>query len=203
MISSSSSFMGASFLVRPWGVMYPQCSQAGSPRLSPCPSTHPLPRNHTMKAFASFLIAACAICTGASAQDNHTPAERSTLLPSHLGLHLATWHSTDTMNNTNPGLYARWADATGTGPVVGSYYNSERSSSLYAAYSRGWQASRLPVSAAITAGVVSGYSAGRVLPLLVPSAALHLGSTALRLTYIPKVEKKGAHALHLSVEVAL
>jgi hypothetical protein len=156
-----------------------------------------------MKAIASLLIAACAICTGASAQDSPADAQRSALLPSYLGLHLATAHSTNTMNNTNPGVYARWADSTGTGPVAGAYYNSERAHSVYAGYSWGWQASSLPVSAAITAGAVSGYSAGKLLPLLVPSTALHMGSTALRLTYVPKVEKKGAHALHLSVEVAL
>jgi hypothetical protein len=155
-----------------------------------------------MKDFASLLIAACAICTGASAQDS-SASERSALLPSHLGLHLVTAHSAAAMNDSNPGVYARWADSSGTGPVAGVYYNSERAYSMYAAYSWGWQSSRLPVSAAITAGAVTGYNAGQLLPLLVPSTALHLGSTALRLTYIPKVEKKGAHALHLSLEVTL
>lgn len=39
------------------------------------------------------------------------------------------------------------------------------------------------------------------LPLLVPSLAVDVADkTALRLTYIPKIEKAGAHALHLSVE---
>ena len=39
------------------------------------------------------------------------------------------------------------------------------------------------------------------LPLLVPSLAVDVADkTALRLTYIPKIEKARAHALHLSVE---
>lgn len=156
-----------------------------------------------MKAFASLLIAACAACTGANAQDITPSSERNSLVPSYVGLHLVTAHSVQGYNNTNLGLYAGWADSTGTGPVLGTYYNSERAQSLYAGYVWSWRASSLPVSASITSGLITGYKASTVLPLLVPSAALHAGRTALRLTYVPKIEKKGAHALHLSMEVAL
>jgi hypothetical protein len=169
----------------------------------------PSPFNHypstttekTMKKLASLLIAACAACSGAYAQDDSEPGTRSALLPSHAGLHLVTQHSTTTANNTNPGMYVRWADATGTGPVAGSYYNSERNQSFYAAYSWNWRARSMPVSAGITAGAITGYSSAKVLPLLVPSAAVHWGRAAVKLTYVPKFEKDSAHALHLSVEV--
>jgi Antimicrobial peptide resistance and lipid A acylation protein PagP len=170
------------------------------------PITHPSTTTEiTMKKLASLLIAACAVCTASYAQDTAEPAARSALLPSHVGVHLGTAHSTSGYNNTNPGVYLRWADGTGSGPVLGGYYNSERAQSRYAGYHWDWRATTtggLPVSAGVTVGAINGYARAKVMPLVVPSAAVHLGSAALRLTYVPKIEKGGAHALHLSVEMA-
>lgn len=153
MISSSSSFMGASFLVRRWGVMYPQCSQAGSPHLSR-PTTHPLPRNTTMKAIASLLIAACAFCAGAHAQDSQATSERSALAPIRVGLHLASVHSAATYNNSNPGIYAVWQN----GLVLGALRNSLGVPSAYAGYAL--DSGRFAgghLSAAVTVGAITGY----------------------------------------------
>ena len=91
--------------------------------------------------------------------------------------------------------------------MLGTYYNSERAQSVYAAYVWSWrtsgasgQANTGSLSAAITAGAITGYQSGRIMPLLVPSVALHHGHAALRLTYVPKIEKRSAHALHASAE---
>lgn len=112
-----------------------------------------------------------------------------------IGLHLGSVHSTPGWCDYNPGVYMR----TDTGLTLGAYRNSECRSSAYAGWT--WEARRGKLAAAITAGAVTGYAARPVLPLLVPSLAVDVADkTALRLTYIPKIEKAGAHALHLSVE---
>lgn len=119
------------------------------------------------------------------------------LLPETVGLHLATAHSKSGFCDFNPGVYGRWA----SGFTAGVYRNSECNTSAYA----GWTWETKPiifgVRAAITVGGVIGYQAEPILPLAVPSLAAQINkSTALRLGYIPKVEKRGAHALHLMVE---
>lgn len=120
------------------------------------------------------------------------------LAPAHattLGLHLASVHSTPGWCDFNPGLYLR----TDAGLTLGAYRNSECRASVYAGWT--WEARRGRWAAAVTAGAVTGYTSRPVLPLLVPSLAVDVADkTALRLTYIPKTEKAGAHALHLSVE---
>jgi hypothetical protein len=154
-----------------------------------------------MRKFITALLIATAAFTGcnASAQE----AERSPLLPNTLGLHVGSRHSEPGFNDTNPGLYARWADANGTGWALGTYYNSQRAQSAWGGYSFSSPrlgSHNLGVSAALTLGVVPGYRAAKVLPLMVPSAALHFGDAAARLTYVPKVEKSSAAAVHLSLE---
>lgn len=146
---------------------------------------------------ASILIAACAMSAQASTED---APERSALLPSTIGLHIGSRHSAPGFNDRNPGLYARWADAQGDGFAAGTYLNSERAQSLWAGYAWNWHMQALPISAGLTVGAVSGYRAAKLLPLALPSAALHLGKTAARLTYVPRVEKRGAAALHFSLE---
>lgn len=149
------------------------------------------------KFFAALFIATLAFT--ATAQEAK-PAERSALLPTTIGLHIGSKHSAPGFNDANPGIYARWADANGSGFALGTYYNSERAQSVWAGYSFSRRMNTLPISAAITVGAVSGYKAAKITPLIVPSVAVHYGSSAARLTFIPKVEKAGAAALHLSLE---
>lgn len=122
------------------------------------------------------------------------------LLPSTVGLHLGTKHSSAGYNNTNPGVYARWH----SGITAGVYYNSERATSAYAGYL--WETAAytpLQLQAGLLVGAVTGYRARQITPLLVPSlsAALPATNYRARLTYVPKAEKGSAHALHLSIEV--
>lgn len=113
-----------------------------------------------------------------------------------IGAHLVTAHDKPGLCNVNPGAYYR-ADS---GLTAGAYHNSDCRMSAYAGWT--WQtegATRL----ALTAGLVTGYRAHLVMPLLVPSVARDLrDGWAVRLTFIPRVEKRGANALHLSVERA-
>lgn len=146
-----------------------------------------------------------AAANAAMATDN---AERPPFMPSTMGLHIGSKHSRPGFNNANLGLYGHWADADGNGWALGTYLNSERAQSAWGGYSFsspklglgaiGSQA--LGISAGLTLGGVTGYRAAKLLPLIVPSAALHFGDAAARLTYVPKVEKRGAAALHLSLE---
>lgn len=120
--------------------------------------------------------------------------------PQRLGLHLASWHSAPGFEARNPGVYAVWAN----GATLGTYHNSERAQSVYAGWT--WRSAELlpRTHAALTAGVVTGYLARPVMPLLVPSLGVRVAErTTVRLTWLPRVEKAGAHALHLSLEFAL
>ena len=118
--------------------------------------------------------------------------------PSVVGLHLATVHSASGFCNVNPGAYAVWEG----GFTVGTYRNSEcEKVSAYAGWT--WQTEGR-LRAGLTAGLVTGYRRSPVMPLLVPSIAFDLSpSTTVRLTYVPKVEKGGAHALHVALEFPL
>ena len=118
--------------------------------------------------------------------------------PAVLGLHLATVHSASGFCNVNPGAYAVWEG----GFTVGTYRNSEcEKFSAYAGWT--WQTEGR-LRAGITAGLVTGYRRSPFMPLLVPSVAFDLSpSTTVRLTYVPKVEKGGAHALHVALEFPL
>jgi hypothetical protein len=114
--------------------------------------------------------------------------------PAVIGLHLATLHSSRGWCDANPGLYARWSG----GFTAGAYRNSECHPSAYAGWA--WQ-THGSVRAGVMVGAVAGYKAHPIMPLLLPSVAIDLTpSIAARLTYIPKVEKRGAHALHFSLE---
>jgi hypothetical protein len=120
-------------------------------------------------------------------------------LPTTVGIHLGTKHSASGFNNTNPGVYAHWSN----GATVGVYYNSERATSFYAGYL--WQTApitSLEIKGGLMVGAVTGYQAYKLTPLLVPSlsASIPASQWRARLTYVPKFEKGGAHAGHLSIE---
>ena len=118
--------------------------------------------------------------------------------PAMIGLHLATVHSVSGFCNINPGAYAVWEG----GFTVGAYRNSEcEKVSAYAGWT--WQTEGR-LRAGVTAGLITGYRRAPVMPLLVPSVSFYISpSTTVRLSFLPKVEKGGANALHYSVEFPL
>lgn len=102
-----------------------------------------------------------------------------------VGLHLVSAHTTDNYNNDNLGGYVKVNDV-----VVGSYYNSVRRQSSYAAYI--WHIG--PVD--LATGLITGYRPEAV-PLIAPSVALH----GMRLTVIPQVPGiTKVTVVHLSLE---
>lgn len=165
-------------------------------------------------------IAACACFTWAEA------GYCSDFKPTHIGLHIASAHDKAGLNNINPGISLRWADAQGDGVVAGVYCNSFNSISAYAGYA--WEWSLAPRwSASLAVGGVTGYpeigsqfkgqSSGNVgctrrtaderarpkaalLPFVLPGIAYHLDDKqSVRLEYIPKGHEKGSNAFHLMV----
>ena len=121
--------------------------------------------------------------------------------PAAIGLHLGSHHFSAApaghrgWNDSNPGVYARWSN----GLTVGTLYNSERRQSVYAAWT--WETERWHgLTAAITAGVITGYAA-TVSPLLSISGTVALSQrTALRLNLLPKAHPGGSAVAHLSAE---
>lgn len=110
-----------------------------------------------------------------------------------IGAHLGTYHDTGKWCNFNPGLYFK----TDSGLTVGGYRNSECRKSFYAGYTVEYGKD---VRVAVTTGVITGYKIGTI-PLFAPSVAMNVTEQAsLRLTFIPKIEPKGANAFHLSTE---
>lgn len=127
-----------------------------------------------------------------------TMSARAVEAPAVLGLHLATVHSASGFCNVNPGAYAVWAG----GFTVGAYRNSECAKvSAYTGWT--WQTEGR-LRAGVTAGLITGYRRAPVMPLLVPSLSFDLSpSTTVRLSFVPKIEKGGANALHFSLEFPL
>lgn len=116
-----------------------------------------------------------------------------------IGLHLATAHfGPNTLESNTPGIYARVNAGPAAGLTVGTFRNSYARQSAYVAWSFQTDDERF----ALTVGAVTGYSAARVMPLVVPSMRVPLfEGTAARFSYIPKPIKEGHNAgLHLSVE---
>ena len=115
--------------------------------------------------------------------------------PAVIGFHMVTAHSKPGFCNVNPGVYAVWAN----GLTLGAYRNSEcERLSAYAGWS--WQTEGR-FRAGLSAGLVTGYRRAAVQPFLLPSVAFDVTPTVTaRATFIPKVEKRGAAALHFSVE---
>lgn len=134
-----------------------------------------------------FLLAAALLATQAHALD----------MPTTLGVHVGSLHGSGGAapppggwNPVNPGIYGRWD----SGLTMGVYYNSERRTSAYVAYTMSDSRDRF----ALTTGVVSGYRNG-VFPLLVPSVRLPFDDrTSARVSLL--APPKGVVTLHLSIE---
>lgn len=109
-----------------------------------------------------------------------------------VGVHIASYHApAGDFNNYNPGLYLR----LNNGFTAGAYYNSERHTSAYAGYTHEW--GRL----AVTVGAITGYRRTNVMPMVVPSVRLgKIENATFRLAYVPRIERNGAHAIHLTAE---
>jgi hypothetical protein len=113
------------------------------------------------------------------------------------GAHLMSYHDAGNYNNANLGAYVQHQ----SGVTVGSYYNSERKQSHYGGYTFKPfdQFPRLDV----TAGMVSGYSAGRFVPFVLPSLTAYVSDdgTRARLGYVPRVGSfQPVNVVHLMVE---
>lgn len=84
-----------------------------------------------------------------------------------------------------------------SGLTIGGYSNSYGKDSFYA----GWTFETADRRFALLVAGVTGYRRAAVVPAIVPSVRVDLrGGVALRLSAIPRVEKKGANVLHLAVE---
>lgn len=113
-----------------------------------------------------------------------------------VGLHLVSAHQHGGLNGINPGVYVRF----GNGATVGTFRNSYKRQSAYAAWTfeTGHAAG---LSAAVTIGAITGYPAAKVMPMLAPSVAFNFGASAVRLALVPKPPRHGTSAgLHLMVE---
>lgn len=114
------------------------------------------------------------------------------------GLHLGSVHIPGAgMNNFNPGAYI----ITDDGWTLGTYFNSERHQSVYTGRTFNYKINR-DWSAQLAIGIITGYEAHDVLPLVAPSITRRIPDSdwKARLFYLPKVEKKGSHVLHLTVQ---
>jgi hypothetical protein len=113
-----------------------------------------------------------------------------------VGLHIGTKHfDTDKQwNDVNPGVYAKFNN----GFTAGVFKNSESKTAYYLGTTVSKSVSQqLEFSA--TMGVMRGYSQGTMLFVL-PSVAYKFDDYALRLGYVPKINKQGASGLHLMFE---
>lgn len=118
--------------------------------------------------------------------------------PWRLGAHLASAHARGGYEAATVGLYARAPD----GLTLGLLRNSEGRASVYAAHT--WESDDRRW--ALTAGLIAGYRAAPVSPLVVPSLRFPIGrdldqGPALRLAWIPKPRHEGgSSALHIAIE---
>jgi len=113
------------------------------------------------------------------------------------GAHLMSYHDTGNYNNTNFGLYLQHQ----SGVTVGSYFNSERQQSHYGGYT--FKPFDNFPSLSVTTGLVSGYSARRLTPFVLPSLTAYEfeDGMRLRLAYVPRMGSfQPVNVLHLMVE---
>jgi hypothetical protein len=135
-----------------------------------------------------------------------TSAAQADVLPSTVGVHIASVHSNHAQdwNNRNPGAYARWGALGAGGAVVGTYYNSERRQSVYA----GYVLETADGMFAVAGGAITGYSSGKVVPFVAASMRIDtsavLQGSAIRLHLLPKPPRNptAAAAMHLSFEMS-
>lgn len=99
------------------------------------------------------------------------------------GAHVYTAHIDSKYCNTTPGVYFK-AD---NGITVGAYKNSEcKNISMYAGYTFEADIVEGVVSGAVTVGGITGYKAGNIMPLVVPSIAVTFAKdTKVRLFFVP------------------
>lgn len=122
-----------------------------------------------------------------------------------LGIHTVTWHDHATTSDgapyhsVTPGLYVR----TDAGLTLGVLSNSIGRISTYAGWT--WHTDeQRPISAALTAGGITGYTDRPVRPLLIPSLRTRLtDTTSVRVLLLPKGSPKSAAAVSLAFEVVL
>lgn len=117
-----------------------------------------------------------------------------------IGLQLATAHYGDgasDMRWATPGVYVQHP----SGATFGAYRNSQGRGSVFAA----WTLQTPGKTFALTAGAVTGYEAGSVLPLVVPSVRLPLTeSVSARLMFVPPIAKHDiTGAVTLAIEFEL
>lgn len=125
-----------------------------------------------------------------------------------VGFHLFSHHSPGRdYNNINPGAYIVQPASCGDGIVLGGYLNSYKRFTVYGGcYFSLYRTSVFSVD--FFGGLATGYrheetpvNIGGVALLGMPSFRLNINSsTGLRFTYVPRIEKRGASLLHLSVE---
>lgn len=111
-----------------------------------------------------------------------------------LGLHLLTAHMKSGYEMATMGIYLK----SPSGLTLGAYRNSYSRLSAYSAMTLSTEDCKW----SITAGIVSGYPAAPIMPLLVPSRRFELDAKShLRLSVLPKPPQHGqTTALHLSFE---
>lgn len=117
-------------------------------------------------------------------------------------LHIAAYHARGNYNNDTPGIGVLCALPTvkDTRLAVGTFYNSYKRTSVYAAVV--WQPLLLgPVRAGLLAGAVTGYKLDTsiALPLAAIAMSLPVNRFELHLTAIPEVAKASPTTAELSV----
>ena len=114
-----------------------------------------LKRSAAFMASVAVVAFAAGLSTGARAGELPSPATPSTLLPTTMGLHIASHHLGSQgrdWNNANHGIYARWA----SGLTVGTLRNSLYRQGTYVAWT--WEhAATERITLGLTAGITSGY----------------------------------------------
>lgn len=130
-----------------------------------------------------YLAALVLLCAGSCWAD----------MPTAVGLHLYTAHSDHRLNNTNPGVYARWKN----GLTIGTLTNSINRQSSYVA----WTLADKTDTVELTVGGITGYLKP-VTPLVVPSVKVGITEHwAARLSLLKAPGNPAA--VHLSVEYLL
>jgi len=115
-----------------------------------------------------------------------------------IGINVASIHSRPGYRDFNPGVYVMSSE----GYAGGIYNNSHGKASVWAGRqfsTQGMRVGSVKASAALLAGVITGY--GKPSVLLSPSVAAEYRGLTYRLSYAPRHPSKpnASDALHLSV----
>lgn len=117
-----------------------------------------------------------------------------------IGLQLVSAHygsGASSLEWATPGVYVR----APIGATASVYRNSEGRASVLAGWTWRW----CDGAVAITAGAVTGYSMGRVLPVVIPSVRIQLADgAALRVSLVPPIKEPAiTGAVTLSIEMEI